>query len=138
MFDSADIFTSRRNQFNECWYWCRTEDDIERDIDLTTLVYIDDELNEMIYERSPNGSFMASEINSYDTNNQVVANSFMFDQNFATLQTNDDVSELSINDLVVFDNEVWRVSSISKQKKKKQNQFSKFVSYKTFISLKRQ
>ena len=91
----------------------------------------------MIYERSPNGSFMASEINSYDTNNQVVANSFMFDQNFATLQTNDDVSELSINDLVVFDNEVWRVSSISKQKKKKQNQFSKFVYYKTFISLNR-
>ena len=137
MFDSADIFTSRRNYFNECWYWCRTEDDIERDVDLTTLVYIDDELDEMIYERTPNGSFMATEANDYTSENNIVAGSFMFDEHFIILETNDNVEELRQNDLVVYDSNVWRVASITKRKKKKQNQYSKFPSYKTFISLKR-
>jgi len=137
MFDSADIFTSRRNYFNECWYWCRTKDDIERDVDLTTIVYVDEELNEMIYERSPNGSFMATESSSYSSDNQIVGGTFMFDEHFVTLETNDNIQELSQNDIVIFDNNVWRVTNITKIKKKKQNQYSKFPSYKTYISLKR-
>lgn len=137
MFNSADIFTSRRRHFNECMYWCRTEEDIERDIDLMTIVYVDSDLNELCYERSPNGEFSATEINDYTSDNNIVAGSFMFDENMVTLETNDDVSEISQNDLVAYDGHVWRVTSISKRKKKRQNQFSRFPAYTTYLSLKR-
>ena len=137
MFNSADVFTSRRTHFNECMYWCRNEEEIEKDIDLTTLVYVDHDVDELYYDRSPDGTFMATEVSDYSSNNNVIAGSFMFDQHVVTIQTNDNVSKLSQNDIVAFDGNVWRVTSISKRKKKRQNQFSKEVSYHTYISLMR-
>lgn len=137
MFNSVDIFTSRRRHFNECWYWCRTPVDIEYDIDLSSTIAVDRDTNEMCYEREPNGSFEATEVSNYESDNQIVGGSFMFDENFVTLETNDDVQELQQNDIVVYDSRVWRITNISRRKRKRQNQFSNSPSYKTFISLKR-
>ena len=137
MFNSADIFTSRRKHFNECMYWCRTEEEIERDIDLTSIVYIDHDFEELYYERSPSGTFMAAESNDYTSDNNIVASSFMFDEHTIMIETNDDISDISQNDIVAFDGNVWRVTSISKRKKKRQNQYSKFPAYTTYLSLKR-
>lgn len=136
MFNSADVFTSRRKHFNECMYWCRNEEDIAREIDLTTMVYVDHDLNELYYERSPNGTFMAVETTDYDSSNQIIGGNMMFDQSFVTIYTNDYINDLHTNDIVYFDDKVWRVMSISRHKKKRQNQFSKDVAYKTYIQLK--
>ena len=136
MFNSADVFTSRRTHFNECMYWCRNEEDIEREIDLTTMVYVDHDLNELFYERSPNGAFMAVETASYDDSNQIIGGTMMFDQSFVTIFTNDYIDDLKVNDIVYFDDKVWRVTNISRTKRKRQNQFSKDVAYKTYIQLK--
>ena len=137
MFDSIDVFTSRRNMFNECFYWCKTQKDIEHEVDLATMVSIDEDLNELSYEREPSGSFFANESNQEITDNQNIAGTFMFDEYFATLETNDDICELKVNDIVVYDGYVWRVTNIARIKKKRQSQFAKRCSFKTYISLKR-
>ena len=103
MCNSADIFTSRRTHFNECTYWCRSEEDIAREIDLTTMVYVDHDLNELFYERSPNGTFMAVETTDYDHSNQIIGGTMMFDQSFVTIYTNDYINDLKVNDIVYFD-----------------------------------
>lgn len=137
MYDSIDVFTSRRKEFNECLYWCRTDRDIEHDIDITSLVAVDEELNEIAYERVPNGLFYASEVEDVSSDNQIIGGSFMFDESFVTLETNDDVHELKLNDVVCYDGKIWRVTRIGRKKKKRQSQYSRTCAYKTYISLKR-
>ena len=137
MFDSVDIFTSRRRHFEECYYWKKNDREIEMNEDLYSMVSVDPETSEMCYEREPNGSFMAAEISSYDRNNQFVGGSFVVDENYVTLETNDFLPELTVNDIVVFNKYVWRITSVSRAKRKRQTQFANDIAYKTYISLKR-
>ena len=136
MFDNVDLFTSRRNHFNKCYYWKRNEQEEEMKQDLYSMVSIDNDSKEMCYEREPNGWFDANEISNYEENNQIIAGAFMFDDNTVTLETNDNIPILGINDIVVFDNKVWRVTKTARKKRKRQAQFSNDYSYKTYISLK--
>ena len=137
MFDNVDLFTSRRNHFNKCYYWKRNNREEELKQDLYTTVSVDDETNELSYEREPDGWFDASEVGNYEQNNQIVAGAFMFDENLVTLETNDNIPLLGVNDIVVHDGFVWRVLRTARKKRKRQSQFSNDFSYKTFISLKR-
>lgn len=137
MFDNADLFTSRRNHFSKCYYWKRNNREIEMGEDLYTMVSVDEDSNEMSYEREPDGWFDANEISNYEENNQIIAGAFMFDDNTITLETNDNIPILGINDIVVHDNHVWRVTKVARKKRKRQAQFSKDYSYKTYVSLKR-
>lgn len=136
MFDSVDMFTSRRGKFEECFYWQKSEREIEMGEDLYSMVSVDDETNEMCYEREPNGSFMATEVSTYDRSNQIIGGSFMFEENYVTLETNDHIPELTVNDIIVYDRKVWRITNVNRRKRKKQAQFSREYSYKTYISLK--
>lgn len=131
MFDSVDMFTSRRTMFDLCYFWHRREEEL----DDNGIVYVDTELNEMIYERSPDGSFYARETNGIDSSNQQVGNSFMFDQSYVSIMTRDNL-DLNQNDIVVFRDKVWRVQSIRKMVIGRQNQFSKKSGYETIITLK--
>lgn len=136
MFDNVDLFTSRRNHFNKCYYWKRNDREEEMKQDLYSMVSVDEDSNEMSYEREPDGWFDANEISNFEENNQIIAGTFMFDDNTVTLETNDNIPLLGINDIVVFDNKVWRVIKVARKKRKRQAQFSKDYSYKTYISLK--
>ena len=137
MFDNIDIFTSRRGKFEQCFYWQKNEREIEMDEDLFSMVSVDKYTSDICYEREPNGSFMATEVSTYDRNNQIIGGAFTFDENYVTLETNDHVPDLTTNDIVVYNDNVWRIVSVSKHKRKKQSQFAKSFSYKTYISLKR-
>lgn len=133
MQGNVDIFTSRRNCNNLCYYWIRRDNEDDSSI----IVSVDKDLNEMVYEREPDGSFYANEMQTYDSENQIIGGTFMFDQNFVTIVTEDNIPNININDIVVYDDEVWRISSISKRKRKRQNQFSRNCAYKTYLYLKR-
>lgn len=137
MFDNADLFTSRRNHFNRCYYWKKNDREIEMSADLYTMVSVDSESKEMCYEREPDGWFDANEISNYEEDNQIVGGTFMFDNNSSTLETNDNIPLLGVNDVIVYDNYVWRVVKAARKKRKRQAQFSKDYSYKTYITLKR-
>lgn len=137
MFDNVDLFTSRRNHFSKCYYWKKNDREIEMNEDLYSSISVDEESKEMCYEREPDGWFDANEISNYEEDNQIVGGAFMFDSNISTLVTNDNIPLLGSNDIVVFDNKVWRVTKTARKKRKRQAQFSKDYSYKTYINLKR-
>ena len=137
MFDNADLFTSRRNHFNKCYYWIKNDREIEMKEDLFSTISVDSESKELCYEREPDGWFDANEISNYEEDNQIVGGAFVFDSNIATLVTNDNIPLLGTNDIVVFDNQVWRITKTARKKRKRQAQFSNDYSYKTYINLKR-
>mgnify|MGYP007012527329 CR=1 FL=1 len=131
MFDSVDMFTSRRTMFDLSYYWHRREEDL----DDNAVVYVDTDLNEMIYERSPDGCFYAKETDGIDSSNQKIGSGFMFDEHYTTIMTRDNL-ELNQNDIIVFREKVWRVTSIRKRVIGRQNQYSRKPGYETIISLK--
>jgi hypothetical protein len=138
MFDGVDMFTSRRKMFNECYYWCRskTEENEDLDEDLGKTIFIDPYSKELSYEIDPSGTFEAIEINNYDRSSQIIGGSFMFDSSTVTLKTFDYIPELGVNDIVVYNDNVWRVVNISRRPMQRTKQFSVDVSYETYISLK--
>ena len=114
-----------RDEFIECEYWS-VDDNIYSNND------------RIIYQNRPTGFFRAKEVNSFVEENQVVGQAFLTKQHNVTLETHDNVSDLKNNDLVKFENLVYRVDSIQKTSVKKQKMFmDKDYSASYFISLRR-
>ena len=122
-----DLYTTRRTNFIKCEWFSQIEDE----------EYVD--LNEIRHLPSPSGVFYAKEVNGYSEDNQQVENLFMVDSHRVTLTTNDKVQELRLNDIVKFDNKLWRVDSKQPTPKNAQRQFRNKanVSAATVIQLKR-
>ena len=118
-----DLWKGRRTLFIKCEYWSQIENE-----DIVAR-------NQIIYERKPSGHFYAKEINSVTVDNQVLGEAFMFQSNNVTLQTTDDISNLSINDKVKYLDKEYRVDSIQKIAENKQRQYRNKVSYTYYISL---
>ena len=119
-----DIFTSRRNNYNKCKYWINRDDLNPSDVDYK----IDEHMD---------GTFYAKEVTAENRDYQVISGDFLAPQTNITLYTEDDVSDLTENSVVVYDDEVWRVKTVQKTKKKKQNQFLKSCGCSYYISMKR-
>lgn len=121
----VDIFTSRRDCFDECQFWKIDEDE-----------YVD--ANELVYSTEPSGFFNAKQVTSEENSAQVVGGVFMFDSSNITLKTNDDIDEvLKKNYIVLFRNEIWRVENVQKAPIKKNYQFSNEISYTFYVRLKK-
>lgn len=106
-----DLETSRRDMFALCKYWLREENP-----DLIPV-------SELAYKRIPDGEFYAKEVNSLSIDSQVFGEAFMMRQQNITLKTNDNVSRLKQNDIILYDDHIYRVESIQENKIKKQNQY---------------
>lgn len=121
---NVDLFTSRRTCFNKCCYWHLNES------------WTNMHPNEIAVQKQPTGHFFANEEDLFRKENQIVAGSFMFESSNVTLSTSDFIPDLEVNDLVKYNDQVYRVSYIRKQPLKKQKQYSNTPSYKTYIALK--
>ena len=119
----VDMFTSRRDCFDDCRYWKKLEDD--------NMNYIDYEYEE------PSGFFAAKQITSIQNMPQVVAGLFMFDSNTVTLQSYEDLSELSRDDIVEFQGEIYRLQDIQAARLRKTNQFTDYGGKVYYMRLKR-
>lgn len=118
-----DIYRGRRGLFAKCTYWSQIRNE---DIVLNS---------EIIYEATPSGHFYAKEVSSLTTDNQVLGEVFMFESNNVNLQTTDDISDLKVNDKVVYLDKEYRVDSIQKTAENRQRQFRTKTSYTYYISL---
>ena len=118
------IFTSRRKMFDRCRYWKVNQDNVARNL----LDYLDDE---------PSGFFDAEVYSSFYNDKNIIAGSFMFDEETITLRTEADISDVKKNDVVEFREEMYRISNVSKKPLRKNNQFTDDCGYEFFISLKR-
>lgn len=118
-----DIYRGRRDLFTKCTYWSQiTNNDIVLN-------------SEIVYNTTPTGHFYAKEISSLTTDNQVLGEAFMFESNNVTLQTTDNVSDLKVNDKVVYLDKEYRVDNIQKTAENRQRQFRVKTSYTYYISL---
>lgn len=117
-----DMFVSRRTAFNECYYYKKFTNGVNG--------------NTLMYNDEPAGCFAAEEVNSYSTDSQQVG-SLRTRSEHITLKTLDDISGTEIDDLVLYDDNKWRVTNIQKTKITKENQFMREVHWEYYISLKR-
>lgn len=118
---SIDIYTSRRNEFDECAYWSR--DDDEQD------------LSKYAYENDITGIFYAKEMSALSTQKNNVGGVFLYDEDSITIETSDIVS-IKAGDIVRYDDKLWLVMSVQKKEIHKRKQFLKDSFYKTYIQLK--
>lgn len=108
-----DLYTSRRKAFLECEYWKQIDND-----------YIVPN-SQIEYEQIPNGFFMAEIVSNVSVGNNEIYNVFMTQVKNLTITTCDDVSDLSVNDIVKIngENTIFRVENINLVPMKKQTQF---------------
>lgn len=122
-----DLWSSRRDMFIKCEYWSQDRSELDQ--------YSN---SKVVYNSVPTGFFYAKEVNSYSTSNQVIAESYMVEENSITIMTRDDVSNLKRNDIIRFEETIYRVDSIEKEPIKKQrNYMSSGLSFTYYISLRR-
>lgn len=121
-----DLYQSRRTKFIKCKYWSQIRD--EKVV----------KLSEIAYYRKPTGFFDAEETGAYTEENQTVEGTFMLQKDVVSIETVDDVRDLKMNDIVEFNGDLYRVTDIQREVKKKQAQYmNEYQSIKTFISLMR-
>lgn len=118
------IFTGRRDTHRKCIYWCQDESE-----------YYDK--NEIGIKKEPTGKFYAKEVQARQDGSQQVGGVFMFDSSTISLKTNDNIENLRKNDVVKYNNEMWRVTDIQKRPIRKNAQFMKNAIYTYYINLKR-
>ena len=119
----ADLFTSRRTCYEQCYYWNyeKNKDVVDRE--------------ELCRKVEPTGMFSAKEYNEESENYNVINNAFMFDRTSISLKTYDDISEMENKDIVKYDNRIWSVVSIRKKKLRRQGQFGVDTPYIYIIEL---
>lgn len=117
-----DLYTGRRTHFFECKYWNRDNTDAD--------------LEEIVHNDEPSGSFYAKEENSVQHNINIVGGAFMFDEQSVFISTNDDVS-IKKGDIVLFDGEYWNVLNVQVRDVHKNAQFLRKRAKHTYIQLKR-
>ena len=117
------LWTSRRKKFLNCTYYN----------------VIDDERlvpnNVLIHNIIPSGYFKAEILGTTILNAQVEGETFMMPQQTMTIQTEDDISDLRENDVIVARGKTWRVDEISWKEVLKQQQFLNTTCKEYTISL---
>lgn len=121
MATGIDINTSRRTLHNKCRYW-KVKDKTK-------------DKSEIVYEQKEAGVFYAKEISAFSKDMQIIGEVFMFQSNVTTIVTTD-INDININDIVEFNNKIWRVVNVQKRRVMKQSQFSKKTSEMTYVQLK--
>lgn len=120
-----DLNSSRRDRFNECFYYLKIKD---RNVSKT---------NQLIYDSIPDGSFYAKELNPYSKNNQFIAELFMIEEESVLISTGDDVSCLGVNDKIRMNNDFYIINNIQAIPLKRNNQYSTKPTKTYYIELRR-
>ena len=120
---TRDIFHTRRTYYAECEYWIRDE--------RTSIGTAE----EWILKNKSNGTFYAREVSSRYNQMHQVANVYAFDDNTISIETDDDISEISRGCIVRYDGELWMVNSVSKSIHRKESEFNREMDYKYVVQM---
>lgn len=117
---SFDEFSGRRTTFDKVYYWRKDETIKDK--------------SKLVLQKHPTGHFYAKKITPKDISNAQIDNAFMFQKGTVTLKSND-MFTLEENDVVKFDNEIWRVANVQVVEEERQEQFMKRISRSVYIRL---
>lgn len=122
---TVDLFHSRRTYFAECKYWIREES-----------AYISNS-SEWVLKHVPSGSFYAREISPQYNQFGQIGNSFQYNKDGITLESDDDLSELTVGSIILYNGKTWRVDNVQKEIHRKESQFNVEIDYKYIVSIRR-
>lgn len=122
---NVDIYHSRRTNYEECLYWVRDERQSVGD------------LSQWILKNVPSGKFYAREVNPLYNQENAVVNSMMFDKNTISLETDDDVDDITRGCVVMYNGKPWIVDSVQRVLHRKESQFSSEKHYKVTVNIRR-
>ena len=120
MAGTFDKFKGRRTTFEKCLWW-------------ESNPAIKDK-SKLVTETKPKGRFNAKKIAPKDNTSVNVDNAFLIDRNSVTLLTYDFITAKK-NDIVKFDNDLWRIENIQLVEEEKQEQFRKVISKTSYLRL---
>ena len=122
---NVDIYHSRRSNYTECVYWVRDDSPIVGS------------LNQWILKNESNGVFYAKEVSPQYNQANPQANVFMFDKDIITLETDDDVDELTRGCVVLYNGKPWMVDNVQRRLHRKESEFDTEQHFKTIVSIRR-
>ena len=116
---------SRRTMPNRCCWWSRDESGVGNS-------------DEYIYLQEPRGYFYAKATTPERETMNVVQNTYMSPKITVVIESNDDLGDIAINDLVRYKGKIWRINN-SPQRilRENKNMMSDREEYKYLLSLER-
>lgn len=126
-YGTVDVFTSRRTNFLDCEYWIVAKGEEQKDKSI------------LMHEKQKSGVFSASIDGAEENSNSVIAQTLLFDSNSVTISTDDDVSDIKKNTIILMVDTglIWRVDRVSKLPIRTNYQFDNMISYKYYLDLRR-
>lgn len=124
---SADVNTSRRGYNLDCTYWLVSQEEMKK------VNYI----SRITHDELPAGRFYAKYESEEVNSNQIVARAVMFGTTETSISTEDDVSDIKRNALVMFDGQTWRVETVGKKPIRNNFKFDTRIRFKYYLGLKR-
>lgn len=118
-----DLFHSRRSNYNRCEYWNRDERNKSGSP------------SQWVLMNQPSGSFYAKPLSVKSTQISVINGTWSTDSNHTTLETDDEISDISRGSVVKFDEQLWLVEAVQREIHNKESEFSKHIDYKYIIAL---
>lgn len=120
---TVDLFHSRRTAYQECKYWIRNN----------TI----SPSSEYVLKNTPSGTFFAKEISPQYNQFNNFANGFSFNKDGITLVSDDDLHEITVGSIVLYNNKAWNVDNVQKEVHRKETEFNIEVDYKYYLTLRR-
>ena len=122
---TVDLFHSRRTRFIECKYWVRDERVAVGDV------------TQWVLKHSPSGTFYAKEISPQYNQFNKVGNGFVFNRDGITLESDDDLYEIVVGSIILYNGKPWFVDNVQKQIHRKETEFNIDIDYKYIITLRK-
>lgn len=119
-----DIYHSARGKYKLCEYFIRNEDEAVGDLSVYVL------------KNRASGIFYAIEVNNKALNRGEINNVFSYDENYITIETNDNVEGLKNGCVVKYNGHAWNVLNVQQTLHHKEAEFGN-TEYSTLIALKR-
>ena len=121
----VDLFHSRRTGYVDCKFWIRDE----RAQSGTPAQWV-------LYNQ-PSGTFHAKPVSSKTNQINTLNNAYALDMNYITIETDDDVSDITRGCIIKYCEELYIVESVQSDPHLKELEFSKHPDYKTVITIRR-
>lgn len=122
---TVDLYHSRRINHKRCAYFKRNEDDSVGDMSV------------WVKNNRPTGYFYARKINTQNKEQANFVNAFEIGRTNCLIETNDEIPDIEVNDIVVYKNVAWAVTSVQQLEHLKETEFSDGEHYTTVLGLRK-
>lgn len=122
---TVDLWHSRRTYFAECKYWIRDQRESIANI------------NQWVLQHTPSGTFYAKEVSPHYNQFNQVGNGFVFNRDGITLESDEDLQDITVGSIVLYNGKAWWVDNIQKEIHRKESEFNVDIDYKYIITIRR-